>query len=156
MGTKNNPGKFDCYDDAHPDEPMFVLLGRDPAAGSLVRLWARRRELSGESPDKVAEARTCADAMDAWARGAGKIPDRICFERLSSTPERAVDFIEWLADQPCAGNGSGKLCRVNSPDDPSWCCHPCRAYLLRYGTDPSKWADDEAIRQRIMQLRRTT
>ncbi|HAW11807.1 MAG TPA: aspartate decarboxylase, partial [Chloroflexi bacterium] len=31
MGTKNNPGKFDCYDDAHPDEPMFVLLGRDPA-----------------------------------------------------------------------------------------------------------------------------
>jgi hypothetical protein len=45
MGTKNNPGKFDCYDDAHPDEPMFVLLGRDPAAGSLVRLWARRREL---------------------------------------------------------------------------------------------------------------
>ena len=29
MGTKNNPGKFDCYEHAKPDEPMFVLLGRD-------------------------------------------------------------------------------------------------------------------------------
>ena len=26
MGTKNNPGKFDCYANAKPDEPLFVLL----------------------------------------------------------------------------------------------------------------------------------
>lgn len=29
MGTKNNPGEFDCYANAAPDEPMFILLGRD-------------------------------------------------------------------------------------------------------------------------------
>lgn len=29
MGTKNNPGAFDCYANAEPDEPMFVLLARD-------------------------------------------------------------------------------------------------------------------------------
>ena len=32
MATKNNPGKFDCYTNAEPDEPMFILLGRDPVA----------------------------------------------------------------------------------------------------------------------------
>lgn len=52
----------------------------------------------------------------------------------------ATLFIEWLADPPCTGNGSSQLCRVNSPDDPSWCCHACRAFLIRYGRDPERWA----------------
>lgn len=73
MGTKNKPGKFDCFLAAKPDEPMFVLLGRDPGAGSLVRLWASDREARGEDPAKVAEARACADAMDEWARSLGKV-----------------------------------------------------------------------------------
>lgn len=66
MGTKNNPGSFDCYANAHPDEPMFVLLGRDRHAPSLVRLWAFMREKAGEDPAKVAEASACADAMEKW------------------------------------------------------------------------------------------
>jgi hypothetical protein len=74
MGTKNNPGKFDCYANAHPDEPMFVLLGRDPMAGYLVRQWARHREAHGEEAAKVQEARTCADAIDVWALDHGKSP----------------------------------------------------------------------------------
>jgi hypothetical protein len=72
MGTKNRPGKFDCYENADPDEPMFVLLGRDPMAGYLVRKWAWMREVEGEPPLKVAEARACADALDAWAKKLGK------------------------------------------------------------------------------------
>lgn len=43
MGTKNNPGKFDCYANADPDEPMFVLLGRDRLAGHLVSIWSKIR-----------------------------------------------------------------------------------------------------------------
>ena len=43
MGTKNNPGAFDCYANAEPDEPMFVLLGRDPLAPFLVSIWAKVR-----------------------------------------------------------------------------------------------------------------
>ena len=74
MATKNNPGKFDCYENAKPDEPMFVLLGRDPMAGYLVREWADWREATGEDPAKLAEARACADALDAWARSLGKEP----------------------------------------------------------------------------------
>ena len=68
MGTKNNPGDFDCYEDAEPDEPMFVLLGRDKHAPTLVWLWATLRSLDGEDPEKVAEARDCVAAMLAFAK----------------------------------------------------------------------------------------
>jgi hypothetical protein len=68
MATKNKPGKFDCYENAHPDEPMFVLLGRDKNAPALVREWAKQRREAGEDPEKVAEAEACADAMEGWER----------------------------------------------------------------------------------------
>jgi hypothetical protein len=74
MGTRNNPGKFDCYAAADPDEPMFVLLGRDRMGCVLVRVWADMREAAGEAPEKVAEARVCADAMEAWLQKLGKHP----------------------------------------------------------------------------------
>jgi hypothetical protein len=67
MGTKNNPGAFDCYANAEPDEPMFVLLGRDKHAPTLVWLWATLRELDGEDEAKIIEARTCAAKMMEWA-----------------------------------------------------------------------------------------
>ena len=61
MGTKNNPGAFDCHAAAEPDEPMFVLLGRDPMAGLLVRLWAKMREKreeeSREGRERAADRR---------------------------------------------------------------------------------------------------
>lgn len=73
MGTKNNPGKFDCYAAADPDEPMFVLLGRDPVAGPLVALWVYlRQRLSKGEGAKYEEAAQCAGAMEKWARDLGK------------------------------------------------------------------------------------
>lgn len=75
MGTKRNPGQFDCYDAAEVDEPRFVLLGRDKAAPALIREWAflRRAQIAaGQKPpedeDKVLEALACAAAMEAWRR----------------------------------------------------------------------------------------
>jgi len=66
MGTKNKPGTFDCYTNAHPDEPMFILLGRDPAAADLVDEWAIRRAKERGPSAKVDEAHACATAMRAW------------------------------------------------------------------------------------------
>jgi hypothetical protein len=66
MGTKNNPGDFDCYANAEPDEPMFILLARDEYAPALIRRWARKRAAAGEDPAKVEEARACAKAMEEW------------------------------------------------------------------------------------------
>ena len=86
MGTKENPGQFDCYANAAPDEPMFVLLGRDKHAPTLVRLWALLRQYDGETDDKIAEALACADAMDQHAVKIGKT------QWLSSTMQHALFF----------------------------------------------------------------
>lgn len=40
MATKNNPGDYDCYANAAPDEPLFVLKSTDVTAPHLVRAWA--------------------------------------------------------------------------------------------------------------------
>lgn len=66
MGTKNKPGRFDCFANAEPDEPMFVLLARDQQAPILVECWAHTRAESGEDPAKVEEALKCAKAMRRW------------------------------------------------------------------------------------------
>lgn len=66
MATKNNPGKFDCYANAEPDEPMFILLARDPMAPILVELWASLRAHAAGNPSKVAKARAVAAAMRRW------------------------------------------------------------------------------------------
>ena len=68
MGTKNNPGDYDCYEKAESDEPMFVLLARDPLAPILVDLWASLRAHSAGNPSKVQEARQCAESMREWKR----------------------------------------------------------------------------------------
>lgn len=78
MGTKNNPGKFDCYSKLEPDEPHFVIMGRDPSAALLIGLWAMLRELqlscvdTSNEDEKIEEARECADACLEWARKLGK------------------------------------------------------------------------------------
>jgi hypothetical protein len=73
MGSKNEPGSFDCYHNARPDEPMFILLARDPSASAIVKWWSDAREAAidrGERPESdravVEEARRCAKNMMAW------------------------------------------------------------------------------------------
>ena len=75
MSTKINPGEFDCYANAEPDEPMFVLLARDASAPGHVRSWAlcRANDINkGLKPEsdmiQVQEAFQCAEAMDEWRR----------------------------------------------------------------------------------------
>lgn len=91
MGTKNNPGKFDRHANAHPDEPMFVLLGRDPSAGAIVRLWAALRRGKVEEAAKCSEARACAAAMDSWAMGLGKEPSGGILDWMNVLIDAAVD-----------------------------------------------------------------
>lgn len=75
MGSKNEPGEFDCYANALPDEPMFILLARDPDFFRLVKKWAKRRMKAiqcGERPQSdiamVAEAEQCAWDGQEWRR----------------------------------------------------------------------------------------
>lgn len=82
MGTKNNPGAYDCYANAEPDEPMFILLGRDRHAAEVVRYWVYLKtggapvsyagnvsmQTFSALPAKHQEALNCAAAMEDWAR----------------------------------------------------------------------------------------
>lgn len=75
MGTKNDPGSYDCYAIAEPDEPMFILLGRDRDAAMAVKMWAfsRMQQIDlGIRPEsdraQVSEAMKCATEMEIWHR----------------------------------------------------------------------------------------
>ena len=78
MGTKKNPGQFDCHAAADDDEPLFTLRANDPLAPDLVREWANRYEISKlvtlgaevfeRKGDRMKsdEARDCAREMERW------------------------------------------------------------------------------------------
>lgn len=96
MGTKNNPGAFDCFANAEPDEPMFVLLGRDPVAGLIVELWAHLRvEMGKDAPDDpmIVEAIECAKALNKWAADLGKKDQ--CDAAFQALVKRVKPIEEW-------------------------------------------------------------
>lgn len=66
MGTKNSPSRFDAMGKAEPDEPYFVLLGRDHSAAELVRQWATKRHAEGDDGEVVMEALGIANEMDKF------------------------------------------------------------------------------------------
>ncbi len=58
-----------CINKAAPDEPVFVLRGKDPCAAYAVRMWANiAAHGSQHEPEKIAAARAWADIMEAYAR----------------------------------------------------------------------------------------
>ncbi len=73
MGTKLEEMRNGCFAAATDDEPMFILLARDPQAPALIRKWALERKCdiaSGARPasdmGKVFEAEECAKRMELW------------------------------------------------------------------------------------------
>jgi hypothetical protein len=55
----------DCLDKREQGEPMFIILGRDPDGGHIVRTWAERRRAAGDE-EHALRADVVADAMDIW------------------------------------------------------------------------------------------
>lgn len=81
MGSKLEPGAFDAWEKAGEDEPLFVLLARDPLAPAVVEAWATLREAEIQAQvagglmartdenreyAKVDEARACSRLMRRW------------------------------------------------------------------------------------------
>jgi hypothetical protein len=67
-----------CLNRAGPDEWLFVLLGRDPAAPAAVRAWIEARVRLGKNrPDdlQIIEARMWAESVERQqvAPAAGKL-----------------------------------------------------------------------------------
>jgi hypothetical protein len=60
-----------CMAHAHPEEMVFVLLGRDVAAPTTIRAWVAERLRLGKNVDtdgQIVEALACADTMQAEGR----------------------------------------------------------------------------------------
>lgn len=55
MSTKSDPGRFNCYQAAYPDETIFTILARDPAFPATVSFWKQERIRLGknESEDDI-------------------------------------------------------------------------------------------------------
>ena len=120
MGTKNNPGAYDCYANAEPDEPMFVLLARDKHAPTLVWLWATLRELDQEKPEKVLEARQCVVDMLAWQADHGRqvvglgqavLAGTLELIRMANVGVKAVDA-KGLTEEQANALGEGFIRRI--------------------------------------------
>ena len=107
MGTKNDPGAFDCYANAAPDEPMFILLGRDPVASCVVEFWVLMRcAIDKHEPEKLEEARACATKMRMYVADLGAAnPEKSvdlaravdAMQALMDTRHAAIVRLEWLA-----------------------------------------------------------
>jgi hypothetical protein len=60
-----------CLNRAHSDEPIFVLLGRDVAAGAAIRAWIDARIAAGKNEpadDQIAEALRAAARFEETSR----------------------------------------------------------------------------------------
>jgi hypothetical protein len=90
MGTKRNPGKFDCHAKADPDTELFTLVSTDELMPHLIRYWVWLKLRKGERwnegenmaevrqgakhNEKLEEALACADraAQQRIARNHGR------------------------------------------------------------------------------------
>jgi hypothetical protein len=72
MRKKDETARPDtCLAQAHPNEMVFVLLGRDPAAPKAIRDWVEERirlKKNFRQDPQVIEALNCADTMEAEGR----------------------------------------------------------------------------------------
>lgn len=85
--TKAEPGPFDAFETAKPDEPIFTLQGGDPLAAPLVLEWARRARTAALAlPDdtprqeelllRATSAEEVAWSMQAYLRGEAESSDQ--------------------------------------------------------------------------------
>lgn len=82
-----------CSQKLKPDEPFFVLLGRDKHAAVAVRAWLASREAERGVSDKTEDARQIANAMDAYSgHSTATAPEAV---EAGLTPEEAWrDLVE--------------------------------------------------------------
>jgi hypothetical protein len=76
-----------CMQHAHPDEMVFVLIGRDPAAPVAIRAWVAERLRLGKNvatDDQITSALTDAATMEAeGTKWKAQVPE--CVQSLIDT-----------------------------------------------------------------------
>lgn len=78
MGTKANPGRYDCYAALKPDEEHFVLMGRDEHFARVVGFWAMlRMQHIAENKDPLSDLDKVQEALECARRGTKWRADRL-------------------------------------------------------------------------------
>jgi hypothetical protein len=139
MWSKTNPGPFDRYAEAEPEEPIFVLLGRDPVSTFLVSLWiGMHAVMRDNSPSAALDAVQCTLALEQWARTHGGNVNRALNACL--TVLRNTQFAEFVSHgMPCIKcDDSGVWIRqgVSIHDEPCPVCSCSRTVAVAPNSVP--------------------
>ena len=89
MGTKANPGKFDCHNKAADDEPLFTLRAKDPIAPQLVLIWKAIR--CGEHSQADFHLRMAKQRWELAVKTEGRT-------RLPPKSDKAVEAVRVATD----------------------------------------------------------
>lgn len=107
--TKLEPGAFDGFEKAEPNEPLFTLLARDPLAPALIHEWVDRRRkeiIASDIPaakrkvelTQAMEAENIALAMIEWRKGYSAIEA----PKVDASPVRSYSGNAMDADELAA------------------------------------------------------
>lgn len=102
MGTKNKPGEFDYYHKADPDEPIFTLLGRDPAMPWMVINWAIARN------DMIAQGRGSPNDLLKIEEALFLAASTYRYWRICNEITEARDRVDAARDSSTEANGPKK------------------------------------------------
>jgi hypothetical protein len=72
--SEEEKANHDCLAKRRPGEPMFILLGRDPDAHNIVRIWAERRLAAGGDPEHCQMGLDTSERMKLYAADPGNAP----------------------------------------------------------------------------------
>jgi hypothetical protein len=77
--------KFGCMAKAFDDEPVFVLLARDPAAAAAIRAWiamrigmGKNRSTDAQIQEAIGIAQMMEDEQAQWAEMRHKQKENAC------------------------------------------------------------------------------
>jgi len=94
-----------CMGSAHPEEMVFVLLGRDPAAPAAIRAWVEERLRIGKNRPgdaQIREALACADTM--WSEGRKWVGSQTANE-VPNDPANDPRFVGGHVEPPLTVDG---------------------------------------------------
>ena len=97
MGSKLNPGTYDCYEMAEDDEPMFVLLARDPVACHLVSIWSKLRLHDHEAAKKIFDDLITSHVGNAERKGL--LPDTTDEKKAAEAMLCSLQMGEWIREK---------------------------------------------------------
>ena len=113
MGTKTDPGEFDCYAKLADDEPYFLLRANDPLAMFVVNFWARLYRAYKEIPDGPPDK----DWSDTLKRASQKHQEAISLAFSMSNWNEEAPFQVLGYDDIILGEKRLTKARLKTPDE---------------------------------------